>query len=231
MTARPGRGRGADTRRHRRVTEDYFSRISGTVAVVGNGVLRCEFGSLIDAHDAVIRFNDFVIVGYERWCGRKVTHWCTFGETSTCPMRRRYRARLRPLSPFTEDAPESSGLLPRFRSRMAFASRDYRLPFFGRPSTGVMVLRILDSLGIAANVFGFDGFTTGHYYNPTFVHDPDHLATEFLYLASNPRFRVYLDQLRPCRPVNEDLPTLLERVSMGDAHRQARSRPARLFEN
>jgi hypothetical protein len=195
------------------------------VAVVGNGRLSCQFGSLIDAHDAVIRLNDFVIAGYEPWCGRKVTHWSTFGETPGRALPRRHRAGLQPLSPFTDDAPESVGIVPEFRSRMAFASRDYRLGCFGRPSTGIMVLRILDSLGIAADVFGFDGFTTGHYYGPNHVHDRDHLATEFLYLASSPRFRVYLDDLNPCPPLAEDLPTLLERVGMAGSREQGRSRP------
>jgi hypothetical protein len=179
---------------------------------VGNGELLCDFGTLIDSHDVVIRFNDFRLDGYEARCGRKVTHWCTFGQMASHPLPRRHRSGLQPLSPFTKDAPESAGIDPKFRKRMAFAGTDYRLQGFGRPSTGIMLLRMLESLGFEVDIFGFDGFLSGHYFNPAHIHDPDHIGTEFLYLATRPCFHVYLREFSPCPPLVDDFQDLLKRI-------------------
>jgi Glycosyltransferase family 29 (sialyltransferase) len=193
-------------------TEVRLSKISGSIAVVGNGALLRPFGHLIDAHDEVIRFNAFRLNGYEDYCGSRTTHWCTFGETAHNLLPRRHLLELEPLSPFTEDAPESQGIRRTFRARMTFAQRDYRLACFGRPSTGVMLLRMLEVLGFEADVFGFDGFLTGHYFDMEHIHDPDHLGTEFLYLATRDCFHVYMEDMIPCPRLREDLPTLLKRV-------------------
>lgn len=47
------------------------------IALVGNGPLRKEWGTLIDSHPTVIRMNHFRITGFEALCGRKLTHWAT----------------------------------------------------------------------------------------------------------------------------------------------------------
>lgn len=48
------------------------------IAIVGNSpiLLEKEYGEEIDAHDIVVRFNNFVIDGYEKHCGCKTTDIC-----------------------------------------------------------------------------------------------------------------------------------------------------------
>lgn len=164
----------------------------------------------------MIRFNAFQIKGHEARCGRRITHWCTFGETPHNPMPREFRDRLQPFSPFTAGAAESANVLPEFRARMVHARRDYRTPLFPKPSTGILLLRILKELGLAASVFGFDGFTSGHYFDPGHVHDPNHQAGEFLYLITCPCFSIYLDNLAPVPAIDEDPSVLLDQFARGD---------------
>ncbi len=47
------------------------------VIVVGNGpsALDQELGSVIDGFDVVVRFNDYKIVGFEKWLGSRTTIW------------------------------------------------------------------------------------------------------------------------------------------------------------
>ncbi len=51
-----------------------------TCCIVGNGpsALLVD-GTVIDAHDEVVRFNDFHVRGFERHVGSKTTLWVTFG--------------------------------------------------------------------------------------------------------------------------------------------------------
>ena len=158
-------------------TELLALDLSQPIAVVGNARLRCRFGALIDAHKTVIRFNDFQILGHEAWCGSRVTHWCTFGDTTNnAPLPKCHRVGLTPFSPFTRLAPESMDIKPHFRNRMVFAAKSRRRELFPRPSTGFALLLLLEELGCPADVFGFDGFRSGHYYDPGHVHDPVHFG-------------------------------------------------------
>lgn len=47
------------------------------VIVVGNGssVLERENGKIIDNFDNIVRFNNFKIEGFEKYVGKKTTHW------------------------------------------------------------------------------------------------------------------------------------------------------------
>jgi len=47
-----------------------------TIAIVGNSpnILNYEYGEEIDSHDFVLRFNNFVLDGYEKQLGSKITH-------------------------------------------------------------------------------------------------------------------------------------------------------------
>lgn len=200
----------------KRFTEDLLAGLQGSIAVVGNGELCRDFGSFIDSHDVVIRFNGFQIQGYEARCGRRVTHWCTFGETARKPFSRSFREGLQPFSPFTADAVESANVFPEFFVRMLHARRDYRTSLFPKPSTGILLLRILEDLGLEASVFGFDGFTSGHYYDPHHVHDPNHGGAELLYLITRPCFRVYLDGFTPAPTIDEDPSALVDKITRGD---------------
>jgi hypothetical protein len=199
----------------KRFTEDFLARLEGSIAVVGNGELARDFGSLIDGHGAVIRFNAFRIAGHEARCGRRTTHWCTFGETPHNPMPGESRRGLQPFSPFTTGAVESAGVLPEVRARMIYARCDHRAPLFPKPSTGILLLRILEELGWTASVFGFDGFVSGHYFDARHVHDPNHGVGEFLYLITRPCFRVYLDGFHPAPVIDEDPSALLDQLARG----------------
>lgn len=62
-------------------------RMSGSVIVVGNGpsVLKANHGAKIDAHDEVVRFNEFQTDGFERHTGTRTTLWVRLfrGKTET----------------------------------------------------------------------------------------------------------------------------------------------------
>lgn len=194
-------------------SEELLAGIEGTLAVVGNGELARDYGALIDGHDAVIRFNAFRIEGHEARCGRRTTHWCTFGPTPHNPMPRDFRRRLQPFSPFTAEAVESAGVEPDFAARLLYARRDYRLPLFAKPSTGIMLARLVEELGHPASLFGFDGFTSGHYFDPAHVHDPNHGAAELLYLLTRPLLRVYAGGPEPVPTVDADPSALIDELT------------------
>ncbi|MBV8754432.1 MAG: hypothetical protein JO328_16340 [Hyphomicrobiales bacterium] len=173
-------------------TELFLAGLSRPIAVIGNGRFHFRFGEVIDRYATVIRINAFQIDGYEQWCGSRVTHWCTFGDTTVNPpLPRRRRNGLRPLSPFTSIAPESTNIKPHFRGRMIFAARCRLRHLFPRPSTGFALLLLLQELGYQVDVFGFDGFTSGHYYDPGHRHDANHTPYELEYLRLVPAFRLF----------------------------------------
>lgn len=191
--------------------------MTGTIAVVGNAELACDFGEQIDRHDVVIRCNAFEIAGHERLCGRRTTDWCTFGETPHNPMPRDFRRRLPIFSPFTADAAESANVPATFRRRLLYARLDYRCQrLFPRPSTGVLLLRLLEAQGRDASVFGFDGFTSGHYFDPSHAHDPNHGAIELLYLLTRPCFRIHLYGTEPLPTLVGDPLDLRDQILRGD---------------
>jgi hypothetical protein len=179
-------------------TELLIGDLPRPIAVVGNARFHCRFGETINAYATVIRFNDFQILGYEAWCGSRVTHWCTFGDTTNnAKLPRRHRLGLTPFSPFTRLAPESINIKPHFYKRMVFAAKSRLRDLFPRPSTGFSLLLLLEELGCPADIFGFDGFRTTHYYDPKHVHDPVHSAWEFDYLLKSNLFRVFVNSNPP----------------------------------
>jgi hypothetical protein len=185
-------------RRQATFTELFLENLPLPIAVVGNGKLYYPFGRIIEGHTTVIRLNAFRLAGYEEYCGSRTTHWCTFGETTGSPSRpQRHRTAFVPFSPFTQLAPESLNLKASFRRRMVFAARFRLRQWFPRPSTGFSLLLLLEELGYEVNIFGFDGFRSGHYYNSSHQHDPVHSPLEFDYLLTRRCIRAFVDSEKP----------------------------------
>jgi len=173
-------------------TEDFLRHVPSPIALVGNGRLIGPVGRYIDSYATIIRFNAFELDGYEAWCGARLTHWCTFGDTTTNPgLPRRHRRGLVPFSPFTPAAAESANIKSHFRRRMLFAAKDRLRNLFPRPSTGFALAMLLEDLGHRADLFGFDGFRSGHYFDAAHKHDRSHSRLELEFLISRPGFRVF----------------------------------------
>ena len=86
-------------------SDDLLSRLEGRIAIVGNATPRREFGPLIDAHDVVIRMNNYQVEGYERLVGSRTDYRCTTGFRDI-----EHRGGVPEFSPFRADAPESANL-------------------------------------------------------------------------------------------------------------------------
>lgn len=147
-------------------TESILAGLPRPIAVVGNGTPDRAWGAVIDGYPTVIRLNNFRTVGFEALVGRRTDLWCTSGWHDILP-----RPGLRACSPFTVDAPESAGV-PAFHrahcGELTQAAVDLHalhlvLP---KPSTGFALAQLLDLLGCQADLFGFDGFRTPHYWTP-----------------------------------------------------------------
>lgn len=140
------------------------------VVLVGNGpsVLASQMGSVIDAFDVVIRFNNFKLPGFEAHVGSKVTYWSTFFRRIDDPL-----SHDRVICIHEEDQPpasvvESYHLASVFyaRWRRQVQERSYLLSG-GRKdvsatlaSSGLLVtLYLLDVVGVErVHLCGFDHF-------------------------------------------------------------------------
>ena len=58
--------------------------INGTCVLVGNGptLLGSGLGEAIDAHDEIVRFNNYQTLGFEADCGKRTTIWSCYGENA-----------------------------------------------------------------------------------------------------------------------------------------------------
>lgn len=149
-----------------RCTEDFLCSLPGPIAVVGNGHPARDFGAVIDRYPTVIRLNNYRTAGFEAAVGSRTTARCTSGWHDIEP-----RGELVEFSPFTEASAESAELAAyRARSGIAVLSAEIDvhalLPTLPRPSTGLALVQLLSTLGQQVDLFGFDGFATGHYWRP-----------------------------------------------------------------
>jgi len=153
-------------------TEDLLADLPRPIAVVGNGSVDLK-GEEIDSHASVIRINNYRILGYENWVGSKIGVWCV-----NCWWDLENRTPSVPVcTPF--HAEDDSGRILRWEARYGVDlikperrwSEEVRGIKAKKPSTGLLLLFALDSLGIPADAYGFDGLVAGHYWDRAHKHD------------------------------------------------------------
>lgn len=154
-------------------TEQLLGSLHESIAVVGNGEVADGMGAEIDSHESVIRMNNYVLDGHESRVGTKTTAWAVNAWWDVC-----YEPRGLPV--FTTHPPDyQDGRIDRWKefqkcphllSLSDPALAESPLP---RPSMGFSLLRILSGLGKKADVYGFDGFRTGHYWDADHLHGHD----------------------------------------------------------
>lgn len=148
----------------RTYTEELLANCPRPICVVGNAAMTQPYGRIIDAYATVIRMNNYRIAGFEELVGAKTDLRCVNAWTDI-----EHRDEVPEFTPFTAGAPESANLRfynERNRSAAAAARADVHpfIPETPNPSTGLALIQLLACLGIRADVFGFDGFATNHYW-------------------------------------------------------------------
>jgi len=137
-----------------------------TIICVGNGSIKNK-GLVIDDYDIVIRFNNFIIHGYEKDVGIKTSYIVVHGQQPIThnvdfllsPFNRKHNCNLPIISP----------------------DKDYRKNI-GRLSTGATFLNILNTFKIDTTIIGFDGFKTKHYFDKQHVYSDAHNIDEVLFI-------------------------------------------------
>lgn len=164
-------------------TEDILLSLKGSIAIVGNGAI-CNKGKQIDSFDQIIRFNTYVIEGYEEHVGTKTTVWCTWGNPKK-PLK-----DVRPMiSPFPCNGQET--VKPSMFPDMAYLATERRfIEKVHRPTTGGMLVSLCSYLKIPVVLFGFDGMQSNHYYdlalNPLSAIIHKHAPEEFTIISRLP---------------------------------------------
>ncbi|MGV3754730.1 MAG: glycosyltransferase family 29 protein, partial [Verrucomicrobiota bacterium] len=166
--------------------EDLLQRIRGRIAVVGNATPKRAYGKLIDSYDCVIRFNNFRLEGFAELVGTRTDLRCTTGWHDI-----EHRDGLIEFSPFTTDSREASNLATfnATNHRPVLAARtDIHplVPETPNPSCGLALVQLLHSLGMEADLFGFDGFQTSHYWNAGQKVETSHTLREMDIVLSRP---------------------------------------------
>jgi len=159
-------------------TEELLQALPQPIAIVGNGVPAGAMGAAIDHHPSVIRLNNYRLDGFESVVGTRTTLRCTSGWNDI-----EARGQVGEFSPFTRDARESAGVAD-FEQRSGFAlicaATDVHalVPGVANPSTGLALAALCSKLGLKFSLFGFDGFASGHYWNPGVQHATTHSGAE-----------------------------------------------------
>lgn len=152
-------------------TEDFLKGLVGTIALIGNSTFPVVKGKEIDLHDNVIRMNNFQIGGYEEIVGCTTTAWCTntwpdvpyrdLGIPTFTPISIGSRSELRRIESWINKTK-----CPKLMCCTYAYLTEFEHQYFSQPTTGTLLLYILDCLSIPVTIFGFDGFASGHYFNP-----------------------------------------------------------------
>lgn len=159
-------------------TEELLRALPQPIAIVGNGVPAGAMGAAIDHHASVIRLNNYRLDGFEAVVGSRTTLRCTSGWQDI-----EVRGQVGEFSPFTRDARESAGVAA-FEQRSGFqlicAATDIHalVPDVPNPSTGLALAALCSNLGLQFSLFGFDGFASGHYWDPGVQHATTHSRVE-----------------------------------------------------
>jgi hypothetical protein len=145
-------------------TEQILLHAPRPICIVGNAAMKQQFGSAIDSYATVIRMNNFRIQGFETTVGSKTDYRCVSGWNDV-----ENRNEHIEFSPFTAGAFES-GYLDSYNTRnlrQVVTAVNNVHPFITEvpnPSTGFALVQLFDMLDIPVDLFGFDGFQSGHYW-------------------------------------------------------------------
>jgi 2-polyprenyl-3-methyl-5-hydroxy-6-metoxy-1,4-benzoquinol methylase len=172
-------------------TEALLQSLPQPIAIVGNGVPAAAMGAAIDHHPSVIRLNNYRLAGHEALIGTRTTVRCTSGWEDI-----ELRGDVTEFSPFTRAARESAAVgryEARSGSALLCAATDIHglLPQIPNPSTGLALAALCNHLGLAFSLFGFDGFASGHYWNPAQPLSTTHSAAERDVLLALPHAVLY----------------------------------------
>ena len=146
--------------------EDVLLSLLQPIAIVGNGHPGRDMGTVIDRFPSVIRINNYKIDGFENLVGRKTSLRCTSGWEDIDVY-----STLTEISPFRIDSLESACIekyIVRGGTSIITPETDVHilLPDIPNPSTGLALVVLASALGIDTALFGFDGFSGGHYWEP-----------------------------------------------------------------
>lgn len=146
-------------------TETILEKARQPVALIGNATSRHPFGRLIDGYGTVIRLNNFRIAGYEHLVGTRTDYRCVTGWVDV-----ENRNEHVEFTPFTANAKESANLelYNRNNEGEVISARNDVHPLITEvpnPSTGFALIQLLNLLRIPADLFGFDGFKSDHYWS------------------------------------------------------------------
>jgi hypothetical protein len=159
-----------------KTVQDLFEALPDIVLLVGNGKME-EMGHLIDSYEYVIRFNDFVIDGYEYDVGTKVSaislHCSDFTFPHTNHLLTNYLKYCGKCPIFTtsdfygNSKREILHVQP--KTKLFNVSHKYIDETGGRLSSGTsLALNLSVFFDRNVHLIGFDGYETGHYYDPKF---------------------------------------------------------------
>lgn len=151
--------------------DNLINRLPESIAVVGNGPVH-GMGAEIDAHECVIRFNNWRTKGHKQNVGSKTTVWCT--NTWDDVHMRPWTGDMLTVTTDAEQYDRNSkwlGMYPHMhvpRWSWTDGARDIKPE---NPSTGLVLLHRLATAGKRIDAYGFTGLSGGHYWNPEHVHD------------------------------------------------------------
>jgi hypothetical protein len=170
-----------------KTTQDLFDTFPDTILLVGNGDIKSKLGAVIDEFECVIRFNKFIINGYEDSVGTKISaisfpvHNLNHNHRYLIPIHDKYASTPTKKSNthlFTLcdwDDVSSFDILKPWKGSRLISTKHFREHInYGLSSGCSLALNL--SLLWNKNIFlvGFDFFTTGHIFNTSHQHSNEH---------------------------------------------------------
>jgi hypothetical protein len=167
-------------------TQELFESFPDTVLLVGNGKIENK-GELIDSYECVIRFNDFVIEGYERDVGTKISaisfHNAGLNHEHTKYLKTNYKKYIDNIPIFTTHPPNIGGYGNILKIDIHTSLLSVYPPISNNPvkrlSSGIsLALNLALLFNRNVHLIGFDFWKSGHYYKTITLDDisPSHLA-------------------------------------------------------
>ena len=160
-------------------TQELFESFPDTVLLVGNGKIENK-GELIDSYECVIRFNDFVIEGYEQDVGTKISaisfHNAGLNHEHTKHLKTNYKKYVNVFPIFTTHPP-NIGNTPNIL-KVDFETSLFSVypPISNNPikqlSSGIsLALNLALFFSKEVHLIGFDFWKSGHYYDAITIED------------------------------------------------------------